>query len=237
MIGYTELFILFAAAVLSGIPLLWLPLKNELIQKLLLSFSGAFILALCLFHLLPEVYTALEPEIAGLVLFAGFLLQQVLDYFSGGIEHGHIHHDHTHHHNHRHPFPILMMISLCIHAFIEGIPLMHASSAKSLFGGIVLHNIPISIALVNILLGQGIARRHVIFGLLVFAAMTPLGAMLAKLLPFETAALGSYSLALVIGIFFHISTTILFESDQNHRFNLIKFMSVIVGAALAFALH
>ena len=235
MIGYLELFILFFAAVLSGIPLFWIPLKNELLQKLLLSFSGAFILALCLFQLLPEVYSSLDAEHAGLFLFAGFLLQQVLDYFSGGIEHGHTHHNHEHIHSR--PFPVLMFVGLCIHAFVEGIPLLHTPTGKSLFTGILLHNIPISIAFVNILLGMHLAKPKIIFALVFFAAMTPLGAMSAQLLPSQAASLGTYSLAIVIGIFFHISTTILFESDQNHRFNLIKFLSVILGAALAFLLH
>jgi len=237
MIGYLELSVLFFAAVFSGLPLFWIPLKNELFQKLLLSFSGAFILALCLFHLLPEVYTGLEPGTAGLFLFAGFLLQQVLDYFSGGIEHGHTHHEHEHHHDHRHPFPALMLTGLCIHAFVEGLPLLHTSSGNSLFKGILLHNIPISIAFVNILLGQKVPRHQIVAALLLFAAMTPFGAFSASFLPIELGSIGPYSLAIVIGIFFHISTTILFESDQNHRFNLIKFVSVILGAALAFALH
>jgi zinc and cadmium transporter len=237
MIGSVELSILFFAAIMSGVPLFWIPLKNELFQKLLLSFSGAFILALCLFHLLPEVYAGLEAEVAGLFLFAGFLLQQVLDYFSGGIEHGHTHHNHEHHHKHSHPFPTLMLVGLCIHAFVEGVPLLHTSSGHSLFKGILLHNIPISIAFVNILLGQGIPKRQILAALILFAAMTPIGAITASFLPVQLESIGPYSLALVIGIFFHISTTILFESDQNHRFNLIKFASVILGAALAFALH
>jgi hypothetical protein len=37
-----------------------------------------------------------------------------------------------------------------------------------------------------------------------------------------------------VGIFLHISTTILFESSENHRFNLIKFLVIILGAGLAF---
>ena len=237
MIGYLELSILFFAAIASGAPLFWIPLKNELFQKLLLSFSGAFILALCLFHLLPEVYAGLPAVTAGLFLFAGFLLQQILDYFSGGIEHGHAHQEHAHDHHHRHSFPILMLTGLCIHAFVEGLPLLHTSSGNSLFKGILLHNIPISIAFVNILLGQGIPKRQILAALILFAAMTPIGAISASFLPVQLESIGPYSLALVIGIFFHISTTILFESDQNHRFNLIKFVSVILGAALAFGLH
>jgi len=40
-------------------------------------------------------------------------------------------------------------------------------------------------------------------------------------------------MAFVIGIFMHISTTILFESSDIHRFNLAKLGAIIVGTGLA----
>jgi zinc and cadmium transporter len=36
-------------------------------------------------------------------------------------------------------------------------------------------------------------------------------------------------MAVVIGIFLHISTTILFESGAGHRFNLYKMAAIITG--------
>lgn len=42
-----------------------------------------------------------------------------------------------------------------------------------------------------------------------------------------------FSIAIVVGIFLHISTTILFETDENHRFNLMKFAVIILGALAA----
>ena len=41
-------------------------------------------------------------------------------------------------------------------------------------------------------------------------------------------------MAIVIGIFLHISTTILFESSEGHRFNYYKFLVILLGAALVF---
>jgi len=38
--------------------------------------------------------------------------------------------------------------------------------------------------------------------------------------------------ALIIGIFLHISTIILFESSENHNFNLHKFLAIITGILL-----
>jgi hypothetical protein len=40
-------------------------------------------------------------------------------------------------------------------------------------------------------------------------------------------------MAVVIGIFLHISTTILFESYEEHRYNLYKLLTILAGAGLA----
>jgi uncharacterized membrane protein YdcZ (DUF606 family) len=40
-------------------------------------------------------------------------------------------------------------------------------------------------------------------------------------------------LAIVVGMFLHISTTIIFEASENHRFNLAKLASIFVGVTLA----
>ena len=37
----------------------------------------------------------------------------------------------------------------------------------------------------------------------------------------------------VVGILFHISTTILFESSEGHNFNLQKFLSILLGVGVA----
>ena len=50
--------------------------------KLLLSFSGAFLLALTLFELLPEAYMHLEAKLTGLFIMSGILLQIILEFFS-----------------------------------------------------------------------------------------------------------------------------------------------------------
>jgi hypothetical protein len=43
-------------------------------------------------------------------------------------------------------------------------------------------------------------------------------------------------MGLVIGIFLHISTTILFESGSGHRFNLYKLSVILLGAIAALLL-
>lgn len=242
---YFKLVWLFLAVMAGGMLVMFSGLKNHTFQKLILSFSGAFILALCLFHLFPEVYAGMPAEQAGLIIFSGFILQLILDYFSGGIEHGHVHvsehSHHEHHHDHHHPvmkrFPYVMMVGLCIHAFMEGLPLITGKPGEGLFTGILFHNIPISFTLVNIFMVAGKTKGQTLLALIIFGLMTPLGALCANLIPGDPEVFGHYALALVIGIFFHISTTILFESDQNHRFNLLKFATIVLGSAAAFFLH
>jgi zinc and cadmium transporter len=40
--------------------------------------------------------------------------------------------------------------------------------------------------------------------------------------------------ALTIGIFLHISTVILFESSKDHKFNIRKFIAILLGMSIAF---
>jgi hypothetical protein len=42
------------------------------------------------------------------------------------------------------------------------------------------------------------------------------------------------ALALAIGMLLHISTTIIFETTPDHRFNAKRFLTVLAGAMLAF---
>lgn len=257
MMPYDRLLLLFFSVLACGGCVLLFRWKNEKMLKLLLSYSGAFILALCLFHLLPDVYAGLgNATQAGWLIIAGFLVQLLLDYISGGIEHGHMHapeqehkhehgHEHEHHHHHAHPvmqrFPYLLMLGLGIHAFVEGIPLLFRPHSDELFTAIIFHNIPISVTLATLFMIAGKSVKSSLLALSVFAVMTPAGAAAAYFLfpggGAEAEQFGFMALAFVIGIFLHISTTILFESDQNHRFNLIKLLTILIGILTALFIH
>jgi hypothetical protein len=63
--------------------------------------------------------------------------------------------------------------------------------------------------------------------------MTPLGTVLSNYLP----VLNDYYIeitAVVIGILFHISSTIIFESSEGHKFNVAKVSMIIFGVVLAY---
>lgn len=135
-----------------------------------------------------------------------------------------------------------MMVGLSLHSFLEGMPLEgnfgddHAHE-QVLLTGIVLHHIPVALALMSMLLGAGLSKAKAICWLAVFASMAPLGALTSLMLTAMEVNLDihffDYIMAVVIGIFLHISTTILFESNKNHRFNLIKIITVLAGGITA----
>ena len=62
--------------------------KNNL--KLLLAFSGSFLLSITVMHLLPDVYESHNLSV-GIFIMLGILFQIVLEFFSKGAEHGHVH--------------------------------------------------------------------------------------------------------------------------------------------------
>jgi zinc and cadmium transporter len=206
--------------------------------KLFLSFSGSFLFALSILDLLPEVYQHSQYNI-GVFILIGFFIQLLIDYFSEGIEHGHIH---IHQHSEKN-FPVLIMVGLCIHAFIEGLPLFLIPE-KQLFnkflGGIFIHNIPISFTLMTVMIGSGLGQKKSILNLLLFSVMTPLGAALGLYMQengmFSVAQYEPILMSLVIGLFLHISTSILFESAENHKFHFSRFAMVILGFVIALVL-
>ncbi|MDW5288593.1 ZIP family metal transporter [Formosa sp. PL04] len=201
--------------------------KPALNTKLLLSFSGAFLLALTLFELLPEVYHHLESKQTGLFIMFGILLQIVLEFFSKGAEHGHVHI-----HKHDTTFPWLLFISLCIHSFLEGFPIHHHND---MVYGVLIHKIPIAALITTFLIQSHYSKLQTVGFLTFFMIMTPLGTFISNHLTLAEDYI-QYINAIVIGIFFHISTTILFESSEDHKFNLTKLISIFAGVAAAYVI-
>jgi zinc transporter ZupT len=201
--------------------------------KLLNAFTGAYLLCLTILHLLPELYQSSAVPVnairIGSFILLGFFIQLALDVISMGVEHGHSHSVHGH-------AVTGVLVGLCIHALLEAMALgrpdthFDPSSRTLLLYSIVLHNYPVSIALLGMLLHSGMKRRSALSCLGIFAAMAPLGMTLGG----QTiiSHYGREMMAVVIGIFMHISTTILFESSDIHKFHVRKLAAIIAGAAL-----
>ncbi|MEZ4802775.1 MAG: ZIP family metal transporter [Gelidibacter sp.] len=219
-------YLLPVLAVVFGIVLAFLFKQTKSVStKLLLSFSGAFLLALTLFDLLPEVYDHLEGKQTGLFIMSGILLQIMLEFFSKGAEHGHIHI-----HKHETAFPWLLFISLCIHSFLEGFPI---HQHNDMVYGVLVHKIPIAALITSYMLQSSFSKMKIILFLVVFASMTPFGTLISNTADFIAGYI-YYINAIVIGIFFHISTIILFESSEGHKFNLSKLVVMVLGVIVAY---
>ena len=231
-----EYLLLFFSVIISGGAVFFIKTANKFFLKLILSFSGAYLFGITVLHLIPAVYQT-DTTTVGYFILLGFFIQIILEYFSEGIEHGHIH---VHHHQSP-VFPYAIMLSLSLHSFLEGMPLADRhhdhEHGDQLLAGIVLHHLPVAFALVSMLLQSGVKRSTTIIMLIIFAAMAPLGAAVSNLLSGAVIAnLSMYYdkiMAVVIGIFLHISTTILFESTEDHRFNLYKLIVICIGAGLS----
>ena len=195
--------------------------------KLLLAFSGAFLLSITVFNFLPEVYNSNNSQTIGLFIMIGILLQIILEFFSKGAEHGHVHLN-----KNATAFPWLLFISLSIHSVLEGLPV---EAHHNLIYGIIIHKLPVAIILSTFFFASQLSRIKIIFFLTLFALMTPLGILLSQ----ETDLFKIYYSeisALVIGIFLHISTIILFESSEGHKFNLAKLIAIVSAIVIAYFL-
>lgn len=218
-------YILLITAVLLGSLLVLFIKPSKQIVRLLLAFSGAYLLSVTILHLLPDVYTVTSNSaIVGIFILVGIILQSVLESFSKGAEHGHIHM-----HSDGKKFPTLLFVSLCLHAFSEGLPIHHAD--ENLLLAIVVHKIPIAIVLTSFLLETKYSKKIVFSFLFFFGLMSPLGVLLGDKIPFFSTY-NTEITALIIGVFLHISTIILFESTENHKFNLQKFIAILLGVIL-----
>ena len=235
-----DYLLLLSSIALGAVTVFGFKLYDARHIKLLNAFTGAYLLCLTFLHLLPELYHveaghdghghgAHVAMVIGGFMLAGFFVQVALDVISMGVEHGH---------SHALPgrMPIGVVAGLCLHAFVEAMALGDGhqhhdpASRKMLLVSIVVHNYPVAIALLGMLLQSGMKRGRAIGVLLLFAAMAPLGMVISAHTP-----LANYSrelMAIVIGIFMHISTTILFEASDVHRFNFPKLAAILFGTVL-----
>ncbi len=235
---FTNATILFFAALLPGI-FLFLS-KKQLKFSNLLVFSGAYLFTITITHLFPEVFHAhIGEQKIGYYVLVGFFLQFVIEYFTAGVEHGHLHLS-----SRKEGVisrPLVLALALSIHAFLEGTllanpTLLESHKPGSLLLGIVFHKIPAAIALVSVLLSQLKSRKQVISFLLFFALASPAGLLLSDYF----AALNLLSedtfvilFAVVSGNFLHISTTIFFESTPGHVLNFRKIAIILIGVFTA----
>jgi zinc and cadmium transporter len=244
---YVQLISLFLSAFLGGGIVLLLPALKPSTFNFLLAFVGSYLFSLTILHLLPDLLTfPTSSHFIGLYVLIGFFLQLLLGAFSNGIEHGHMHENQQH----EQPLisPLGVFVSLCIHAFLDGVILSnatltthsHDSIYAQLLVGIVLHKSSEAFALVGVLKGLMHSKKAIWIYLFGFSLTSPLGLWLSKygsqsllLSPKVFVALA----AIAVGNLLHISTTIFFESSPHHRINARRLIAILAGVLVVMVLE
>ena len=230
-------YIILFSAVVIGVLIGQFIKPHKTLKSLFLTFSGAFLLAITVFHLLPEVYHHGGDKI-GFFIMLGVFIQIVLEFISKGIEHAH---EPSSHRGHNHAFTIPMFVSISIHAFLEGAPVADHITHQHIINeisnpillGIFIHKVPIASIIYVAFRENGYSKTLSFILITVFGLMSPAGTYLASHVP----SIIQYSAqinAVVIGIFLHISTTILFESSSGHKFNSAKLIVITLATALVY---
>ncbi|MDX5338213.1 MAG: ZIP family metal transporter [Cyclobacteriaceae bacterium] len=236
--------LLFLTAMAAGLLVFFAPVFRERYFKLVLVFAGSYLFSVTILHILPELFSNGFPKAQmGLYILLGFLLQQLLEFWSSGVEHGHIHK----HASETSKGVLTLMLGLFIHAFLEGTLLSHGSvvsssealdhahSGKSVLLGIIMHKGPAAFALAAVL-SSSLSKKWTILLLTIFALASPLG-MFSSAWFIENGLLSGDGIGILYGLvtggFLHISTTIFFESSPHHKFQLNKLIVTFVAAGLA----
>ena len=166
--------------------------------SIILAFGGAFIMGLIFLHLVPEAFS--YSSIAGTFVLIGFLVQILLEYLSKGLEHGHVHlNDSSSNHLASTVMPWAAIVSLCVHALLESLPLAEGPSAvdvghqvrsmgslhvhihtdtaigSALFMGLALHKLPVAIVLMGLIKSTGATKMSRWCLLTLFGIMPVLG--------------------------------------------------------------
>lgn len=245
-----KLLVLFFTPLLAGMFIFLVPKGKNTNYRMLLVFAGSYLFAITVIHILPELYRQSRGlELIGLFVLIGFFLQQLLEYFTSGVEHGHIHtndhgHAHTHHQDHHHATvsSLVLLLALCVHAFLEGGMLAESPERGAVYDtnaillGIALHRAPAAFALMTVLAVQLHSRRKAIPYLIGFSLAAPIGLIISSYLASVEVISSTgliYLYALVSGNFLHISTTIVFESTPGHKFDARKMAITVFGALVA----
>lgn len=204
--------------------------------KLPLVFAGSFLFAVTIIHILPEIFTISEtPMQIGIWVLLGFFLQQLLENFTTGVEHGHFHEGHIPTVRSRYS----LMIALMVHSLLEGAMLTHESpfhdqhESYSLILGIIFHKVPAAFALMTVMRTTPKLVTKDFMILTTFSLASPIGLIFSNYILTISEDNLIVLFALVSGSFLHISTTIFVETSPNHSLGWKRTLASILGAAMA----
>jgi len=208
---------------------------------LFLAFAAGVMLGAAFFHMLPEAFESggawavgfVPVGFVGLFLLERYVLVHACEEPPECEEHAH------------HPaFGMTAFLGLSAHTLFDGVALASAVSegiGMMAFLAIVAHKVPSSLSLASILKAEGRSRSRVMWLVLAFGLMVPLGALLYYGL--EQVAhwprMTSAALAFSAGTFLYIAVSDLLPHIQRHSRDrkLANIGGLLAGLAIMFGLQ
>ncbi|WP_342265562.1 ZIP family metal transporter [Cardinium endosymbiont of Philonthus spinipes] len=228
---------LFLSALIGGLVVIGKCSMNLLPR--LLTFSGGYLLANTLLHLMPELFIAkVMPMHVGGYIMIGFFLQRFIETFSAGVEHGHAIAPTSGHCCVKNYKMLSFLASIALHALLDGTLLAHGhvdyAPQEGLLLGMMLHKFLEAVALMSVLGSFTLSLRQKLRYLVLFALASPVGLWLSSYANYYISDYGSIIvLSIVTGNFLYISATMLFEASPNHHSNRLTLWTSLFGAGLA----
>jgi zinc and cadmium transporter len=228
------LFILLVALpVLVGAGYTYLHALNKQYAKPISIFTAALLLCITVINFLPEVFEHVpNKSYAGIVILLGLLLQLGLERFSNGLEHGHLH-------NAGQVKFYISYVALLLHSFVEGTPLLISVNGNSLLVGLIVHNVPVTIILMQLIKHLNYSTFTSLSLISMLGISTVGGAFAAQYITQYThlAFDVHYVLAFVCGLFLHIGTSLLFEFNRGKQQLVLKLFLVALALGLCLLLR
>jgi zinc and cadmium transporter len=208
---------------------------------LFLAFAAGVMLGAAFFHMLPEVFESggawavgfVPVGFVGLFLLERYVLVHACEEPPGCEEHAH-----------QPAFGMTAFLGLSVHTLFDGVALASAVTegiGAMAFLAIVAHKVPSSLSLASILRAEGRSRARVLWLVLAFGLMVPLGAVLYYGL--EQVAhwprLTPAALAFSAGTFLYIAVSDLLPHINRHGRDrkLANIGGLLLGLAIMFALQ
>jgi zinc and cadmium transporter len=154
--------------------------------SLLIALGAGSMLAVSLVHIFPE---SLEnTENAVFAFLAGFIVIYLIEELMTRHRHDHSHGDHAHEDPHEHydHIALISWLAICAHTLLDGVGIrasmgLSEAAGYAVFVGVVIHQIPVSLALASLLRESALGQQKQIFLILLFALMAPLGFLASDL--------------------------------------------------------
>jgi zinc and cadmium transporter len=242
---YTGL-ILLAALLGSSIPLFrpW----TDAQFRMLLGFAAGVLLGTAFLHMAPDAFQIIGGG-TGIFILAGFLGLYIIEKYVAvhicEARECDVHEFKT--------LGVAAFIGLSVHALVDGLALgaavllsagigpeeagAHRALGTIVFFAIFAHKGPSAMALASILKDEGRGTGQILLMNVIFALMTPLGALvtLSSLLVLDTRALG-IATAVSVGTFLHISLSDLLPEVHKHLGNRNRNLAAFLGGLAMMAL-